>query len=185
MPSQTPSQTVGPFFSHALTPGQPSVRAVAGNRLADETTPGTPIRIEGRVSDGAGNPVPDAMIEIWQADHLGNYPDGSRRFRGFGRASTDATGAYWFETVKPGAPDSSAAPHVCVAVFARGMLNHAFTRIYFPDEPAANAADPLLASVDADRRGTLVASRIDGRTITIYEFNIRLQGDGETVFLDA
>ena len=185
MPAQTPSQTVGPFFSHALTPGPAGRRAVAGNRLADAMTPGPAIRIEGRVADGAGDPVPDAMIEIWQADHRGDYPDGSQGFSGFGRASTDATGTYWFRTVKPGSPAGAAAPHVCVAVFARGMLNHAFTRIYFADETAANDADPLLASLEADRRATLVASRIDGPGVTTYEFNIRLQGVGETVFLDA
>ena len=185
MPVQTPSQTVGPFFSHALTPRRPGYRAVAGNRLVGEHTAGTPIQIEGRVTDGAGEPVPDAMIEIWQADHRGRYPDGSGAFLGFGRASTDAEGAYWFGTVKPGPTGPAAAPHMCVAVFARGMLNHAFTRIYFCDEAAANAADPLLSSVGSDRRETLVAVRIDGRDIASYEFNIRLQGDRETVFLDV
>ena len=185
MPLQTPSQTVGPFFSHALTPRRSGHRAVAGNRLAGKDTAGTPIQIEGRVTDGARQPVPDAMIEIWQADHRGRYPDGKGAFLGFGRASTDSEGTYWFRTVKPGPTGSAAAPHMCVAVFARGMLNHAFTRIYFSDEAAANAVDPLLSSVESDRRETLVAARIDGRDIATYEFNIRLQGDRETVFLDV
>ncbi len=185
MPAQTPSQTVGPFFSHALTPGQSGYRAVVGNQLADEKTAGTAIRIEGRVADGAGAPVPDAMIEIWQADHRGRYPDGSEGFLGFGRASTDTEGAYWFRTVKPGTPTAAAAPHISVAIFARGMLNHLFTRIYFADETAANAADPLLSSLERDRRATLVASPINGRAIVTYEFSIRLQGERETVFLDG
>ena len=185
MPLQTPSQTVGPFFSDALTPRPSGDRAVAGNRLGGKDTAGTPIQVEGRVTDGAGEPVPDAMIEIWQADHRGRYPDGRGAFPGFGRASTDTEGQYWFRTVKPGPTGPAAAPHMCVAIFARGMLNHVFTRIYFCDEVAANAADPLLSSVASNRRETLVAARINGRDIATYEFNIRLQGDRETVFLDV
>lgn len=185
MPPQTPSQTVGPFFSHALTPRRSGDRAVAGNRLAGKGTAGTPIQIEGRVTDGAGEPVPDAMIEIWQADHRGRYPEGRGAFLGFGRASTDAEGAYWFRTVKPGPTGPALSPHISVAVFARGMLNHVFTRIYFCDEAAANAADPLLSSVESDRRETLVAARINGSDIATYGFNIRLQGERETVFLDV
>lgn len=185
MPAQTPSQTVGPFFSHALTPGLPEHRPVAGNRLAGRNTAGTPIRVVGRVTDGAGDSVSDAMVEIWQADHRGRYPDGTGEFPGFGRASTDAEGAYWFRTVKPGSTEPETAPHLAVAVFARGMLNHRFTRIYFPDEATANASDPLLSKVEADRRATLVAARIEGPDVATYKFNIRLQGDRETVFLDV
>lgn len=185
MPGQTPSQTVGPFFSHAMTPDHPSFRRVAANRLAAPTAPGLPIRIEGRVTDGAGDPVPDAMLEVWQAGPAGAYPDGSRPFRGFGRASTDKAGRYWFETVKPGSTAPGAAPHISLVVFARGMLNHTFTRLYFPDEVAANEGDELLASIGEDRRGTLIAALLAGGRKCTYQFDIRLRGEGETVFLDA
>lgn len=185
MPSQTPSQTVGPFFSHALTPDGSGYAPIVGSQLADESTPGTLIRIEGRVIDGAGEPVPDAMIEIWQAGHDGAYPGGSDAFRGFGRASTHADGGFWFQTVKPGTPPGNGAPHINVAVFARGMLNHAFTRIYFPDEQAENSADAVLASVDPARRTTLVASLRDRPGPPAYDFTIHLQGEHETVFFDA
>ncbi len=102
MPSQTPSQTAGPFFAYALTSGRSDCRGLIRNELADDNTPGLPIRIAGRVLDGDGNAVPDAMIEIWQADHRGRFPDGSRRFRGFGRAGTDSDGRFSFRTIKPG-----------------------------------------------------------------------------------
>lgn len=185
MPGQTPSQTVGPFFSHALTPMPGRCSPVAGNRLA-EGLPGVRlIRIEGQVTDGAGEPVTDALVEIWQADDRGRFCNGARGFRGFGRASTNALGGYWFETVKPASPTREAAPHICVAVFARGMLNHAFTRIYFSDEEAANAADPVYSAVPPERRSTLVASRLDREGETTYRFDVRLQGDRETVFFDA
>ena len=185
MLGQTPSQTVGPFFAHALTPAPDGCSPVAGNRLA-EGLAGVPlIRIEGQVTDGAGAPVTDAMVEIWQADDRGRFENGTRGFRGFGRASTDALGGYWFETVKPGRPTRETAPHISVAVFARGMLNHAFSRIYFSDEEAANTADPVYSAVAPERRSTLVASRLDREGKTIYRYDLRLQGDRETVFFDA
>lgn len=185
MPSQTPSQTVGPFFSHALTPSGPGARAVPGNRLAGDSTPGTAICIEGVFVDGAGNPVPDGMIEIWQADADGRYADGFSLFLGFGRAGTDASGRFSFRTIKPGAISSRSAPHINVAVFARGMLNHLFTRIYFSDEQEANAMDRVLESVAPARRETLVARRREGEPVAAYEFAVRLQGEQETVFFDA
>lgn len=185
MPSQTPSQTVGPFFSHALTPSGAAARMVPGNRLADDGTPGTAIRIEGMFVDGAGNPVPDGMIEIWQANDDGRYADGSRGLFGFGRAGTDTSGRYWFRTIKPGSVDSRSAPHINVAVFARGMLNHLFTRIYFSDEGEANAADRVLEGVDPARRETLVATRHERDGVVTYKFTVRLQGEQETVFFDA
>ena len=185
MLAQTPSQTVGPFFAHALTPADPEPKCVADNWLAEESTLGTPIRIEGRMLDGAAGPVPDGMIEIWQADHRGAFADGLAGFRGFGRAGTDAAGRYAFLTIKPGSIAPGHAPHVSVAVFARGMLNHAYTRIYFSDEEGANAADPVLMAVDAERRATLVATRRAGDGALTYDFTIRLQGEGETVFFDA
>ena len=185
MPAQTPSQTVGPFFAHALTPTANRPKCVPGNRIADETVPGVPIRIEGRLLDGLGDPVPDGMVEIWQADHEGVYGRIETGFRGLGRAGTDPDGRFTFLTIKPGSVAPGLAPHANVAVFARGMLNHAFTRIYFSDEAAANAADPVLSSVEPARRATLVADRSDRNGVRSYEFTIRLQGDRETVFFDA
>lgn len=182
---QTPSQTVGPFFSHALTPSESKARIIASNRLADNSGGGASIRIAGCLLDGGGQAVKDGLIEIWQADHQGAYPDGTGTFCGFGRAATDDGGRFRFQTIKPGSIAPGHAPHVNVAVFARGMLNHAFTRIYFADEAAANAADPVLATVDSGRRDTLVAERVEGDGLPTYEFTIRLQGEGETVFFDA
>jgi len=186
---QTPSQTVGPFFAIGMT-------RRTMNRLVCETTQGTRIRIEGQVLDGDSLPVPDAMIEIWQANAFGryNHPDDKQEkpldpdFLGWGRCGTDATGSYRFETIKPGSVPGRAgtvqAPHINVAVFARGMLSHAFTRIYFPDEDA-NATDPVLSSVkNKERRKTLIAEREDKNGEIVYRFDIRLQGERETVFFD-
>jgi len=185
---QTPSQTVGPYFHLELG-------KEGGNVLAGEGARGQRIRIEGRVLDGDRQPIGDALVEVWQANAAGRYRhplDGRAdlpldpEFSGFGRATTDtSTGAYWFETVKPGAvphPSGVAqAPHINVIVQARGVLNPCFTRIYFADEAEANATDPVLGAVPADRRGTLIAERLGDGT---YRFNIRFQGDDETVFLD-
>jgi protocatechuate 3,4-dioxygenase, alpha subunit len=168
----TPSQTVGPFFSIGLPwPDGPHV-VPAG-------TPGA-VWLRGRVVDGAGEPVPDALIETWQADAAGRY--GADGFRGFARAATDNDGYFAILTVKPGpvpGPDTSTqAPHLAMSVFARGLLNRVVTRVYFSDEEAANATDPVLARVPADARATLIArTNHDG-----YVFDIRLQGDDETVF---
>jgi protocatechuate 3,4-dioxygenase, alpha subunit len=177
----TPSQTVGPFFVDALSwPDGPY--AVA---------PGTPdaVWLRGRVLDGAGEPLPDALVETWQADPAGRFdhPDDPRGpvpgFRGFGRCATDAAGWYAIHTVKPGpvpGPQRTVqAPHVDVSVFARGLLRRVVTRIYFPDEPAANDADPVLRTIPAGRRrASLIAEpAADG-----YRFDIRLQGEHETVF---
>jgi protocatechuate 3,4-dioxygenase alpha subunit len=186
---QTPSQTVGPFFSLGLT-------EKALNVLGSESTPGEKIRLEGYVFDGDGQLVPDAMVEIWQANAYGryNHPDDKQEkpldpnFLGWGRCGTDKTGFFSFETVKPGpvpGPDESVqAPHINVTVFARGMLVHAFTRIYFADEPA-NDTDPVLKSIkDKLRRRTLMAPRDEKNGKPVYRFDIRLQGESETVFFD-
>lgn len=181
----TPSQTIGPFFAYALTPRAYGGPELANERLAAEGISGERITIRGHVLDGDGEPVPDAMIEIWQADAQGRFhPEGNAGFTGFGRAETTPEGFYHFETIKPGAvPNPNGAmqaPHLTVSVFARGLLIRLATRIYFPNDPA-NAADPVLALVPADRRETLVARRgSDG----VFHFDIRLQGEGETVFFD-
>jgi protocatechuate 3,4-dioxygenase alpha subunit len=172
-PATTPSQTVGPFFGFGLPwPEGPNV-----------VPPGTPgaIRLHGRLIDGGGDPVPDGLVETWQADAEGRYPDGDGPFRGFGRCPTDADGAWEIHTLKPGAVGNQ-APHVAVHVFARGLLMHLATRIYFADEPEANAADPVLAALPGEAgRATLLAAPVDGG----YRLDIRLQGDGETVFFDV
>ena len=191
---QTPSQTVGPYFAYGLTPEQYGYpfRALAGSVLVDDQTPGERIRITGRVLDGEGNPVNDAMIEIWQAGGEGRYahPADQRgsnvRFKGFGRCGTgtDPDNRFVFDTIKPGAPGEGQAPHVNVIVFMRGMLSHVFTRIYFADEAEANARDPVLASVDAARRGTLIAARERTPAGTVYRFDVHMQGPDEPVFFD-
>jgi protocatechuate 3,4-dioxygenase alpha subunit len=188
---QTPSQTVGPFFSFGLAPEQYGYdfRAIAGSAVADDSTPGTRIRIVGRVYDGEGQPLSDALIEIWQADAEGRYAhpadprSSNAAFTGFGRTGTgtDPEKRFIFDTVMPGSV-AGQAPHITVIVLARGMLNHLFTRLYFDDQAEANARDPVLQSVPPDRRGTLLARR-DGPAT--YRFDIRLQGDGETVFFDV
>jgi protocatechuate 3,4-dioxygenase, alpha subunit len=180
-PEPTPSQTVGPFFHNALLGRELS-------RLVPPDHSGA-IRIEGTVYDGAGEPVPDAMLEIWQADEGGCYEhpaddrEVDRRFSGFGRAGTDDAGGFSFVTVKPGTvpgPEGRAqAPHIIVSIFARGLLRHLLTRIYFPDEEEANAVDPVLSVVeDRDLRKTLIAREEAG----ILRFDIHLQGDGQTAF---
>jgi protocatechuate 3,4-dioxygenase alpha subunit len=176
----TPSQTVGPYFSIGLA-WEDGPFAVA------EGTAGA-FWLRGRVTDGAGDPVPDAVIESWQADPQGHFahPDDRRGvvegFRGFGRAAVDGDGTFAILTVKPGqvpGPDGALqAPHIDLSVFARGLLNRVVTRVYFADEAEPNAADPVLASVPGDERGTLLAAPAgDG-----YRFDVRLQGEDETVF---
>ncbi len=191
----TPSQTVGPFFKYGLTPnGDYAWNDAFSADLVTADTAGDRVRIEGRVFDGDGAPVPDCMLEIWQADAKGRFadpkdqrPPPNSTFRGFGRCGTDPNGGYAFDTIKPGSvpdPDGQPqAPHVLLAVFARGMLLHAYTRIYFDGE-AANAADPVLALVPAERRATLIAARAQGGGNAVYHFDIHLQGDNETVFFD-
>jgi protocatechuate 3,4-dioxygenase, alpha subunit len=194
MTERTPSQTVGPYLHIGLVPARFGVREVFSGTVADAGMPGTHIRIEGRVLDGAGVPMPDAMLEIWQADAQGRYAhpaDGrplvSNSFRGFGRAATDKDGGFLFATVKPGhvkGPGGKLqAPHINVGLFARGMLKRLFTRIYFADEQA-NASDPILALVPAERRATLFA-KPDPAKAGLWRFDIHLQGPNETVFFDA
>ena len=185
----TPSQTVGPYFAIGL-PWELGPHAVA------DGTPGA-IRIGGTVYDGAGAPIPDHLIETWQADPEGRFadlhghggPSQLMGFRGFARCGQEeGDGTYEIVTVKPGptpAPPTlgggEQAPHIAVSLFARGMLHRVVTRIYFADEERANAADPVLAAVPAERRATLLAQPTrDG-----YRFDIHLQGPDETVFFAA
>jgi protocatechuate 3,4-dioxygenase, alpha subunit len=192
----TPSQTVGPYFAYGLTPnGKYDWNDAFSNNLVTADTIGERIRIEGRVFDGDGNHVPDCMLEIWQADAQGRFVDPQDKraqpnssFRGFGRCGTDANGGYAFDTIKPGiVPDPDGkpqAPHILLAIFARGMLLQNYTRIYLNGE-AANAADPVLALVPIERRATLIAQRANCNAGAVYRFDIHLQGDNETVFFDV
>jgi protocatechuate 3,4-dioxygenase, alpha subunit len=153
----TPSQTVGPFFGFALP-------FAGDDRALDPDGPGA-VRIEGQLLDGAGQPVPDGLVEAWQGDQ-------------FARCGTDPEGIFHFVLRKPAPGPDGHAPHLEVTVFARGLLRHLLTRMYFPDEGPANAADPALLAVEPDRRHTLVARDDSG----VLRFDVRLQGDEETVF---
>jgi len=191
---QTPSQTVGPYFAYGLAATQygydfdqpfDAVVALDGAR-------GERIRLEGQVIDGDGNPINDALVEISQPDGTGEYPqsvDDAREigFRAFGRAGTgtDAQNRFVFHTVKPGPETPGEAPHINLIVMMRGMLLHAFTRVYFSDESAANAKDAVLDSVPAERRNTLVAKRSESGGAVTYRFDIHMQGPAETVFFDV
>jgi protocatechuate 3,4-dioxygenase, alpha subunit len=186
----TTSQTVGPFFSIGFSWFTP-------DNLAGPGVSGERITIEGRVLDGDGHPVPDAIIELWQANSHGKYahPEDSQEkalekgFTGFGRIPTDAEGKFRFTTIKPGQVPGSGAdnqlqsPHIAVSVFARGLLRRLVTRIYFPDEPA-NSTDFALNLVDPTRRATLIAKKTSAPSGPL-EWNVILQGSNETVFFDC
>ena len=190
----TPSQTVGPYFKYGLTPnGEYEWNDAFSNNLLTPDTSGERIRVEGKVYDGDGAVIPDCMLEIWQADSQGRFSDPQDKralpnssFKGFGRVGTDKSGFYAFDTIKPGVvPDADGkpqAPHIVLAVFARGMLLHLYTRIYFDDE-AANTGDSVLALVPADRRPTLIAKKAAAGNV--YTYDVHLQGDNETVFFDV
>jgi protocatechuate 3,4-dioxygenase, alpha subunit len=186
MAGLTPFQTLGPFFDFGLI-------IPNGEVVADPDAAGRHITVEGVIRDGAGTPLPDALIEIWQADSCGRYRHpadpkhaaSDRGVDGFGRVATDDRGRFAFETVMPGrvpGPDGRLqAPHVAVGVLARGILTRLITRMYFADEPS-NGEDTVLSLVPASRRGTLLANRVGSDA---YRFDIVLQGAGETVFFDV
>lgn len=186
-PGETPSQTVGPYFSMRLSGEGQNILTTRDDRIV----------IEGRVYDGAGNHIEDALLEIWQAAPSGRYrhPDDTRDldldedFTGFGRtASNFETGDYRFETLKPGlVPDAEGAfqaPHISLIVQGRGMLTAVFTRIYFSDEEEANRDDLVLRGVPESRRHTLVATLQEGSAPPTYRFDLHMQGEDETVFFD-
>jgi protocatechuate 3,4-dioxygenase alpha subunit len=198
MPGQTPSQTVGPFFAYGLTPElyHYAYRSAVSDRLVQDGTEGQRIRIEGRVLDGEGEPIPDAMIEVWQANAHGryNHPADQRSdnlldpsFKGFARTGTgvDPECRFVFDTIRPGAVGEGQAPHLNLIVFMRGLLSHLYTRLYFSDETEANAADSVLARVPPERRHTLIAERDETPGGVVYRLDIRMQGPNETVFFDV
>ena len=169
----TPSQTAGPYLSIGL------LREPVPTELVSSADPRA-IRIQGRLLDGAGEGVPDGMVEIWQADGDGRY--GADGFHGFGRSGTEDAGRFEFVTVKPGRvpwPDGGLqAPHLAVGIFARGLLKRVVTRLYFPDEAEANDQDPVLSALSPAQRESLVAVPGDGGVL----FDIRLQGPAQTTF---
>jgi len=184
----TASQTVGPFFSIGL--GRLCNENIFASEVAEER-----IAIEGRVIDGNGVPVPDAVLEIWQADAQGVYPsDGgggellrvAAGFRGFGRVATNEHGQFRFVSIKPGCVKNhegrQQAPHLLISILMRGLLTRLVTRIYFPDEPR-NANDLMLGLVPVERRNTLIAKAVD-RAAGLFEWNVILQGPDETVFFE-
>jgi protocatechuate 3,4-dioxygenase alpha subunit len=199
MPGITPSQTIGPFGAPALTPNEKGKtqydwkQLVTNNTVTPDAT-GERIRIEGQMVDGAGKPLDGVLLETWQADGQGRYAhprDGratNSSFKGFGRVETDIEGRFTIDTIKPGpvaGPNGAMqAPHIVVAIHLRGILSHLYSRIYFGDEAAANAADPILKLVAAERRDTLIAKRQPGGGAPVYKIDFQIQGDRETVFFD-
>jgi protocatechuate 3,4-dioxygenase, alpha subunit len=190
---QTPSQTVGPFFAYGLCPEQYNfdLKSLFTPSLADREAAGEHITIVGNVFDGEGKVIGDAVIEMAQADADGRYAESLTQvresgFRGFARVGTgtDPQLRFVVDTVKPGSTGEGSAPYIDVIVLMRGMLLHAYTRIYFDDEAAANAQDAVLAQVPQERRATLIAKREPETARTIYRLDIHLQGPWETVFFD-
>ncbi|MEP2031278.1 MAG: protocatechuate 3,4-dioxygenase subunit alpha [Paracoccaceae bacterium] len=196
---ETASQTAGPYVHIGLTPtaaGFDIFERELGRDIAGPNAKGEPIRIEGLVLDGTGSPVKDALLEAWQANAEGIYAhsehpgETEEGFRGWGRAATDfETGQWSFDTVKPGPVAGSSgtlmAPHINLWIVARGINVGLNTRLYFSDEESANDIDPILNLVEwKNRRQTLIAKRTQSNGKIIYRFDIRLQGDGETVFFD-
>ena len=198
MVKQTASNTIGPFFHHAMTPEGHDVKGITDNYLAGKKTNGEHIRVEGRILDAEGKPLRAAMLEIWQANATGRYnsPTDDRndvkldsKFSGFGRVSSDSKGKFEFETIKPGSVPSSGnapqAPHINLTLFAAAIHSYLFTRPYFSDEVVANEIDPVLSSVGDTRGDTLIARRKNTKNGIEYRFDIKLGGEGETVFFDV
>lgn len=198
---ETPSQTGGPYVHIGLLPKQANIEVFENNfnnQLVKENTLGERIRLEGQVFDGLGLPLRDVLIEIWQADANGVYPSAADiqgkavdpNFHGWGRTGADFETGFWsFNTIKPGAvpgrKGTTQAPHIALIIFARGINIGLNTRVYFDDEAEANAQDPVLKGIEwAPRRQTLIAKREERDGEVVYRFDIRIQGEDETVFLD-
>jgi protocatechuate 3,4-dioxygenase, alpha subunit len=195
----TPSQTIGPFFAYSLTAQQYgyNFNSIVNGNLINDAAEDKQIFITGKIFDGEGNAIHDAMIELWQADANGNYPNipisnipisnipiSQYHFSGFGRlgTGTEEDKSFTFKTIKPGKVNNQ-APHINVILFMRGSLHALYTRIYFEDEQNDN--DPLYKSIDIERRKTLLAKRMEKNEKTFYRFNIYMQGENETIFFDV
>ncbi|WP_026639479.1 protocatechuate 3,4-dioxygenase subunit alpha [Bordetella petrii] len=192
--TQTPSQTIGPFFAYGLCPEQYrfDMASLFTPVLAERHAEGTPVTIEGCVYDGSGKAVDDALIEMLHADAQGRYAQphddiAATGFKGFARVGTgtDPQARFVVDTIKPGVTGPASAPHIDVIVMMRGMLLHAYTRIYFEEDAQAHANDAVLAAVPPERRSTLIARRISNAGRAIYRFDVHLQGAQETVFFDV
>lgn len=187
---QTPSQTVGPFFSYGLTPRQYDYEHedLATGDLLKSDPSGEKIIITGTIYTGDGQEMKHAVVESWQADSSGKYAEIILKdnFSGFSRVGTGRgeDPRYRIRTVKPGRVDEEQAPHLALTIFSRGLMHHVFTRLYFSDEEEANAMDPLLNQLPVERRQTLIAQRVEGEDGIVYQFDIHMQGDRETVFLE-
>ncbi|MCU7549781.1 protocatechuate 3,4-dioxygenase subunit alpha [Chitinophagaceae bacterium LB-8] len=189
---QTPSQTVGPFFAYSLTAEQYGYdyNSLINGLLINHDTEGERIYITGRIYDGKGQTIPDALIELWQADANGQYRslpihqknDG---FTGLGRlgTGTDVQDRFLFTTIKPGSIGDGQAPHINIILFMRGSLHRLYTRLYFSDESATNSQDELFNTIPEERRNTLIAQRKQNAGRIEYHFDIYMQGEKETVFL--
>jgi protocatechuate 3,4-dioxygenase alpha subunit len=169
---QTPSQTVGPYFAYGLTPKQYCYDFInlVDNRIVNPGKLSDIITIKGKIFDGENNPIPDAMIELWQNDGVNQF------FGRFG-TGTDAENQFIFETIKPKSVDGH-APYVTLIIFMRGQLIHSYTRVYFSDEEVLNEQDSVLNTIDSERRNTIIAQKKEG----FYELDIHMQGEKETVF---
>ena len=187
---QTPSQTVGPFFSYGLAPEQYGYdfRELASGNVARDYEAGEIITIVGKVFSGSGDLMKNVIVESWQADGDGKYSRtiGEDRFSGFGRfgTGTDEENRYIIRTVKPGKVDEQQAPHIALTIFSRGLMHHVYTRLYFSDEAEANEQDPLLQLIPANRRDTLIAQKVQNEQGVVYQLDIHMQGDQATVFLE-
>ena len=189
--SQTPSQTVGPFFAYGLCPEQYNFdfKSLFTAQIAQPDAAGEHLTLQGTVYDGNGVAVGDALIEALQANHAGHYrqsPSSRDDFTGFARVGTgtDPAKRYRIDTIKPGSTGPGSAPHIDLILHMRGMLLHAYTRVYFSDEATANAEDATLAHVPEARRHTLIAQRKDVQGHAVYTFDIHMQGPQETVFFE-
>jgi protocatechuate 3,4-dioxygenase alpha subunit len=198
MPKQTSSNTIGPFFHHILTPEEHGKKGIVDNHLAKKNTKGERIQVEGRILDTEGKPLRAAMLEVWQANANGRYNSPAddrtdvkldKSFGGFGRVSSNDKGKFVFETIKPGSVpglgNAPQAPHINLTLFSAHLHSHLYTRLYFSDEGEANGIDPVLSAVGDVRRKTLIAKRRKTKDGIVYKFDIRLSGDGETVFFDV
>ncbi len=187
---QTPSQTIGPFFSYGLTPQQYDYdySDLATGDLVADGIQGEAINLIGTIYNGDGQELRHAIIESWQADSMGRYAKMGlmETFSGFARVGTGRgeDPRYRIRTVKPGRVDQRQAPHIALTLFSRGLMHHVYTRLYFSDEEEANEKDPLLQRLPAHRRQTLIAKRVEAENVIFYQFDIHMQGNQETVFLE-